>query len=319
MAKMTLRLQLAALAFASSGALLAFGQAAANPLAETREYLASGRLAKSESTLHLYLSDHPESADAHFLLGYVLFREQKAKESLAEFTEGAKFRRPAAQELETVASDYVLLDDFADADKWFTEVVAERPQDDHAWYLLGRTKYKEGRYEEAVASFEHALAQHPKYVEAEDNLGLASRELNKLDQAGDAFQKAIEWQGDRPVNPQPFLNLGTLLIVQEQAAKAVPLLEKAAALAPENPTIHEQLGAAYTALNNLPKAQSELQAAVKLAPDTSALHFKLGEIYRKQKMRDLAQQEFAICAKLNSTHSSHDTPNPFQPVPDKPQ
>jgi tetratricopeptide (TPR) repeat protein len=319
MAKMALRLQLAALALASLSALLSFAQASTNPLSDARDFVASGRLAKAESTLHDYLADHPESADAHFLMGYVLFRRQKPAESLAEFTAGAKFRRPAAPEFEIIASDYVQLEDFSDADKWFTEVVTERPKDDHAWYLLGRTKYKEGRHEEAVASFEHALALHPKYVEAEDNLGLALRELNKQDQAREAFQQAIAWQGDKLVNPQPLLNLGTLLIEQQQPEKALPLLEKAVALAPENPTIHEQLGVAYAAQNDLPRAQSELQAAVKLAPDTSALHFKLGEIYRKQKMHELAQQEFAICAKLNSTHSSRTTPNPFQPVPDKPQ
>ena len=318
MVQKMLRLQFVGLALVSLSAMQARGQGAANPLAEARDYLAAGRLAKSESTLRTYLSEHPDSADAHFLLGYTLFREKKATESLAEYTAGAKFRRPAAQDFEAIASDYVLLDDFTDADKWFTEVTVEKPQDEHAWYLLGRTKYKEGRHEEAVASFEHALALRPKYVEAEDNLGLALRELNRQDQAREAFQKAIEWQGDTPVNPQPFLNLGSMLIEEEQAAKAVPLLQKAASLAPENPAIHERLGAAYVAENDLPKAQGELQAAVKLAPDTSALHFKLGEIYRKQKMRELAQQEFAICAKLNSTHSSRDTPNPFQPHADKP-
>jgi Tfp pilus assembly protein PilF len=316
MAKITL--PLAAIVLASSSILLAFGQAA-NPLAEAHDLITSGLLAKSESTLRAYLNDHPDSADAHFLLGYVLFRLQKATESLAEFTAGAQFRRPAAQEFETIASDYVLLNDYADADKWFSEVVTERPNDDHAWYLLGRTKYKEGRHEEAVASFEHALLLRPKYVEAEDNLGLALLELNKQDQAKDAFENAIAWQGEKPVNAQPFLNLGTLLIDQEQAARAVPLLEKALALAPGNPAIHERLGAAYVAQNDLSKAQAELQVAVKLAPDTSALHFKLAEIYRKQKLRELAQQEFDICAKLNSTHSSRTTPNPFQPVPDKPQ
>ena len=96
MAKIALPIFL--LAIAASCGSLALAQDAANPLAEARELLASGRLAKSESTLRLYLSDHPDSADAHFLLGYVLFRDQKATESLAEFTAGAKFRRPAAQE-----------------------------------------------------------------------------------------------------------------------------------------------------------------------------------------------------------------------------
>jgi Tfp pilus assembly protein PilF len=56
-----------------------------------------------------------------------------------------------------------------------------------------------------------------------------------------------------------------------------------------------------------------LERAVALAPQSSGLHFKLGEIYRKQGAKELARQQFEICAKLNSTHSSTTTPNPFLP------
>jgi tetratricopeptide (TPR) repeat protein len=313
MVNSTLRATLATVVIACANFNLANGQAARDPFADARELISSGHLANAESALHSYLKDHPDSADGHFLLGTVFFREQKATESLAEFTSGAKFRRPAAEELETVASDYVLLEDFADADKWFTEVVAERPTDGHVVYLLGRTKYQEGLYEAALSNFDRALALHPKYVEAEDNRGLALRELNLLDQAQSAFQNAIDWQGAQLINPQPLLNLGALLIVQGDTTKGLPLLERAATLAPQNPAIHEQLGAAYVAENDLPKAQGELLIAVKLAPETSALHYQLGVIYRKQKMMELAKQEFDTVSRLNSTHSSHNTPNPYQP------
>jgi Flp pilus assembly protein TadD len=313
MVSSALRAGISALVFASTAFCFPSAQAAQDPLTDARELIATGRLASAESTLHSYLKDHPDSADGHFLLGTVLFREKKATDSLAEFTAGARFQRPAAEELETVASDYVLLEDFADADKWFTEVVAERPKDSHVAYLLGRTKYQEGLYDAALSSFDRALMLHPKYIEAEDNRGLALRELNRLDQAQIAFQNAIDWQGPQPANPQPFLNMGALFILQGDTDKALPLLEKAATLASQNPAIHEQLGAAYVAKNDLPKAQSELLIAVKLAPETSALHYQLGVIYRKQKMMDLARQEFDTVSRLNSTHSSHNTPNPYQP------
>ena len=162
-------------------------QSPADPLAMARALAEQGKLAESEAALRNVLTQMPQSADAHFLLGYVLFREKKARESLAEFTAGAKFRRPGPEELRTVASDYVLLDDFVDADKWFSEVVAQAPNDATAHYLLGRTKFNENDYRGALASFERALALQPKYVEAENNIGLAWRELNQLDKARAAF------------------------------------------------------------------------------------------------------------------------------------
>lgn len=284
-----------------------------DPLAEARSLAESGAIAKSEELLHGYVGTHPNSAEAHFLLGYVLFRERKAVESLAEFTAGAKVRRPKAEELKTVASDYVLLADYTDADKWFTQVTVETPGDADAWYLLGRTKYNESEFAEAVSSFERALALRPKYIEAENNLGLALREVNNIEKAKSAFQTAIEWQGRVPTDPQPFLNLGTLLRDQDDFEKSISLLAEAAYLSPDNPKIHEELGRVFEAQKNLAKAQAELEKAVALAPNISGLHYELGQIYRREGLRDQAQHEFEQCEKLNSTHSSTKTPNPFTP------
>lgn len=306
-----LRIQTIAFCLLLSYAGMAVCQETADPLANERALVAAGKLTESEAAVHDYLKTNPLSADAHFLLGYVLFREKKARESLAEFTEGAKFRRPRADELKVVASDYVMLEDFGDADKWFTEVVAETPDDADANYLLGRTKFNESNFPAAISSFERALVLHPKYVEAENNIGLAWRELNALDKAEAAFQTAIDWQGDAPVDAQPFLNMGTLLADQSKMEKAIPYLAKAAALSPDNPTVHEELSHVYAAQQNLAKAQSELERAIALAPNVSSLHFKLGQIYRKEGMRDRAQEEFAVCAKLSGAHSSDKTPNPL--------
>jgi tetratricopeptide (TPR) repeat protein len=303
------------LAILSAASLVVTAQAA-DPLAAERTLLAEGNLAAAETALHKYLKEQPTSADAHFLLGYVLFREQKAADSLAEFTAGAKVRRPKADELKTVASDYVLLHDYGDADKWFTAVTGETPNDADAWYLLGRTKYNENDFADAISSFERALALRPKYVEAENNLGLSLRELNEAEKAKAAFRTAIDWQGDAPTDSQPFLNLGTILADESAFDKSVPYLVKAASLAPDNPKIHEELGDVYEAQRNLTQAQTELERAVALAPNTSALHFKLARIYRREGLLDRAQKEFDLCEKLNRTHSTTNTPNPL--VPDQP-
>ena len=285
-------------------------QPAADPFAEARRLIDVGAFAKAEQILQSYLAVNPTAADGHFLLGFVLFREQKPRESLAEFTTGAKYRRPKADELKAVAGDYVLLGDFADADKWFSEVTKESPADAEAWYLLGRTEYSESRYQEAVSSFERALEIKPRFIEAENNLGLSWREAGALEKARGAFQSAVEWQGEHPTDAQPFLNLGTLFADQGKPEEALSYLTRAAALVPDNPKIHDELGHVYEAQSNLPKAQSELERAIALAPNSSELHYKLGRIYRREGMPAQAQREFAICDKLNGSHSSVETPNP---------
>ena len=304
--------------FFAACSVLARGQAAMDPLAEARAMLDAGKTQEPEAILRNYLADNPTSADAHFLLGYVLFRRQKATESLAEFTTGAKFRRPRADELKIVAADYVMLNDYSDADKWFSQVVAETPSDADSWYLLGRTKYSENEFQAAISAFEQTLVLHPRHIEAQNNIGLCWKELNDREKARTAFQAAIDWQGDTPTDAQPFLNLATLLADEQKNDQALPFLTKAAALSPNNPAIHEELGKVYLAMNKLSEAQAELERAVALAPDASALHYKLGQILRKQGLEDRAQQEFAICERLNGAHSSTKIPNPPPPKPSGP-
>ena len=293
-----------------SSCMAASCQPAPDALAGARRLIDANAFAQAEQNLQNYVKANPSSADAHFLLGFVLFREQKSRESLAEFTSGAKYRRPKSDELKAVAGDYVLLGDYADADKWFSEVTRENPADADAWYLLGRTEYSESRYQQAVSSFEHALELRPRYVEAENNMGLSWRELGEMDKARAAFQSAVDWQGEHPADAQPFLNLGTLFADQDKPEEALSYLTRAASLAPDNPKIHDELAHVYEAQNNLAKAQSELEKAIALAPNASELHYKLGRVYRREGMRNEAQREFAACDKLNGTHSSVKTPNP---------
>jgi tetratricopeptide (TPR) repeat protein len=291
-------------------AAAALCQSSPDTLSKARALLDMGKVAESEAVLRSYVASNPVNAEGHFLLGYALFREQKAKDSLDEFTVGAKYRRPRADELKIVAADYVMLGDYGDADKWFSEAVVEAPNDADAWYLLGRTKYNENEFPAAIDAFEHALKLHPKYVEAENNIGLAWKELNEAEKARAAFQSAIDWQGDSPSDAQPFLNLGVLLGNSNQNEQAIPLLKKALSLAPRNPSVHEELGKIYVAMNRLAAAQIELEQAVSLSPETSSLHYRLGQIFRKEGKADRAQEEFAICERLNGSHSSSKTPNP---------
>jgi tetratricopeptide (TPR) repeat protein len=286
----------------------------ANSLQSVHSLLDAAQFAQAEKALRTYLEENPSSAEAHFLLGYTLFREQRPKDSLAEFTEGAKYQRPKASDLKVVAADYVVLGDLVDADKWLTAVTAETPEDAESWYLLGRTKYNENRFEEAIQCFQRTLALRPGDVKAENNLGLSYQGLNRPDDARMAFENAISWQKDWPVkDAQPYLNMGILLADQDQASQALPWLQQAVALVPRNPKAHEELARAYDLLKMPDKAQHELEQAIALAPDVASLHYKLGQVYRRQGRQQLAQQQFDICTTLNSTHSSAETPNPAEP------
>lgn len=291
-------------------------------LAQARSLLNNGQFNEAEDSLRHYLDAHPSFADAHFLLGYVLFREiqskasqegredakfeqHNAKASLVEYTAGAKYQTPGAFDLKIVALDYVLLHDYVDADKWLTRSVELDPKDSEGWYYLGRAKYKQNRFEEAINAFTQCLSLDPGNVKAEDNLGLSYAGLDRREEAIAAYQKAIAWQVQSLIKDSgPFIDLGSLLLEQDRVKEAIGYLSQGAAIPPQESRAHAALGKAYSKLNELGKAQSELEKAVELAPDNASLHYVLGQVYRKQGLMEKAKIEFDRTAELNANHSS---------------
>jgi Flp pilus assembly protein TadD len=286
------------------------GQPQLDPqLAKARVLLQNGSVTEADQSVRRYLESHPESSDAHYLLGLILFKENRPKDSLAEYTAGAQHRGPSAYDLEVVALNYVLLGDYMNADTWLTKSVSLDSHNWQSWYYLGRTKYNENRFEEAIHAFEQCIKLSPENVKAEDNLGLSYAGLGRAEEAEAAYREALRWQSQLlEQDPGPYLDLGILLIEQNRPQEAVGYLARAAQIAPEDPRTHEHLGKAYDRLNDLPKAQTELEKAVAAKPDDPALHFLLGQVYRREGFKEKAKAEFDRSAMLNGTHSNAGNP-----------
>lgn len=275
-------------------------------LGEARAAIANNLPAAEQLTRH-YLQLHKNAAEAHFLLGYILFKQQKAKESLAEYTEGAKYRTPTAYDLEVVASDYVLLTDYPDADRWFTKAVEWDPGNFQAHYYLGRTKYAENLFEAAIDAFLICLKLDPHSVKAEDNLGLSLEGLGRTEEAIAAYRTAISWQATSPTKDDgPYVNLGALLSSSGHPSDAVPLLLDAVQINPAGVNGHRELGKAYLHLEQFDQSRQELERAVELAPQVAALHYLLAQAYRKLGLLEKAQAETDRYRALTGTHSSND-------------
>ena len=322
-----------------------------SPLSQARSLADRGMATEADGIVRQYLEKNPTSADGHFLRGYILFREIQEKEgsgaakeqttgetappatatyaeklantsnpsfrdavaraSLGEYTEGAKYRTPSPADLKIVALDYVLLGDYPNADKWLTKMLEWTPDDAQGWYYLGRTKYNENRFAEAISAFERCLKLDPKNVKAEDNLGLSYAGLGQNVEAATAYQTAIAWQSQLPVkNPGPYIDLGSLLLDNNKPDEAIANLLQAVEISPRDSKSHELLGKAYARLDQLPKAQTELEKALELSPQSSNLHCMLAPVYRKQGLAERAKLEVDRCAAMHGTHSSPETPRP---------
>jgi tetratricopeptide (TPR) repeat protein len=255
----------------------------------------------ADAALRGYIGQHSESQDALYLLGFVLHRENKPKESLEIYTKAAATHTPTGDDLKIVGLNYVLLDDYADAIKWFEKAVEFEPRNSDAWYYLGRAYYSQTRVPDAKNAFLTVLKLEPYHSKAENNLGLIFESEAKPDEALVAYRNAINWQSHSPTpSEQPYLNLGSLLLEQGEASDALQPLEKAVEIAPNNASCHLKLGSARLRLGELKEAQPELEEAVRLEPENAAAHFQLGRLYKQLKLTDRAKKEFGRAGEIQS-------------------
>jgi tetratricopeptide (TPR) repeat protein len=274
-------------------------------LQSATQALRANQLNEAETQARSFLAREPGAWDGHFLLGMILFRQGRAAESLAEYTEGAKFHDPGAKDLKIVALDYVLLNDYPDAEKWLAKSLTWDPNDADAWYYLGRTKYGENRFEEAITAFEKCLRLENRNVRAKANLGLSLAGLGRTAQAEAAYREAIAWQADLNVKvAEPYIDLGDLLLDQNRTEDAMLALTQAQAIAPEEPRVPELLGKGLVRQNKFAEARIQLEKAVKLMPGSAADHYLLGQAYRKLGMSDKAKSELDVAATLSNSHSN---------------
>ncbi len=280
-----------------------------DPLKHARELTAQKQYAAAETELRAYLETDERSAPARYLLARLFLAENKPTDALAEFNHAARIEPPSSADLLDVARAYVLLDDYPDAQKWLESAVARNPANEEAWYSLGRVRYTNQEFQTSLEAFEHALALAPRDVRAENNRGLALDALNRTEEAIAAYRRALSWQTPETPQPeQPMINLATALIRRGDTAEALPLLQRAEAVAPASPavreSIEEQLGHLYLRQNRLPEAGTAFEQALALSPGSSALHFLLGQTYRRMGLKEKADEQFRQSAALAGSHST---------------
>ncbi len=287
----------AAAAFAASeksepgktGALLYQGKALVN----------LGKFHEAGDALHSFLVVQPKSDEGLYLLAYVRFRENQARESLELFTAAAQLKPPLSDDFKVIALDYALLADYTSAARYLEESLQLDPKNVEARYHLGRVRYQQNQFDKAVAAFREVLKRDPENVKAEDNLGLSLEGTNQVDDATRAYRRAIAL--DRAAlmhTEQPYLNLSIVLTKLNQTADALPLMEEAAQIAPQSTELHREMGKAYLSLDRLEDARRQAEKAVELDPKDSAAHYLLGRIYHRMGKADLATQHFNITEEL---------------------
>jgi Tfp pilus assembly protein PilF len=114
----------------------------------------------------------------------------------------------------------------------------------------------------------------------------------------------IGCSGGRPPTPleatpqqqmEAYINLGRILLVQNDLAGALSELSKAEQIDPNNIEVLTFLGLTYYTRKDFDKAIDYYNKAMALDPKRTEIHNNLGLVYMELKQFDRAKQEFQYC------------------------
>ncbi len=179
------------------------------------------------------------------------------------------------------------------------------PRSVELYNILGVNYSKTGRHEEALASYDQALAIRPDCVEALWNRGGALKALGDEEKCLATYNEAIR---QAPENAEAFANLGHALCHFGRHEAAVSAYSKALKLRPGHAVTHYNRGLAYKALGRADEAIAAFENALALKSDLAEALDSLGcalvDAGRPEEALEKLQRAVALKPDFAGAHSN---------------
>jgi tetratricopeptide (TPR) repeat protein len=137
------------------------------------------------------------------------------------------------------------------------------PKTKEQWVQEGRAAARAGRFQEALAAYEAAIALDPNLGYAHFGRGEALRVLNRLEEALLAFERAIQLS---PQDAAPYRHKGYVLNALKRSSEAFSALEYAIRLDPAQAGAYVGIGEALQGIQRPADALAAYDRALALDP-----------------------------------------------------
>ena len=219
------------------------------------EHHRAGRLQKAVERYQEVLAANPAHGEALYLLG-VIAHQAGYHEQAVELNRRAISVAPDDVRCYNLAGLSLMeLGREAEAEACFARAVTveESPE---CLNNLGTLWKKQGRLDEAIGAFQRAIGASPEYANAHYNLGNAFREQGRLAEAIVAFERALQSDAE---HSGALAALGQTL----RGSEAIPFLERALALLPDDAGLHCDLGDALQTGGEFARAREHYRKSVE--------------------------------------------------------
>jgi predicted O-linked N-acetylglucosamine transferase (SPINDLY family) len=175
----------------------------------------------------------------------------------------------------------------------YDKAMALRPEYAELLFNRGAVLHGMGRLEEALATYEKGVAIKPHTAEVFKNRGIALRELSRPHEALASYHKAIEL---KPNYPEAFFGLANTLRELNRLDEALTSYARAIYLKADYAEAFNNRGAALQGLRRFAEALTSYDQAIALAPDNAeALNNRVIVLRELNRVEDaLSSYEKAI-------------------------
>jgi Flp pilus assembly protein TadD len=149
------------------------------------------------------------------------------------------------------------------------------------------------------ALWSHAVAVTTGNARAHNLLGAIYGNTGRVQEAEAHFKEALRLRPDMTEGLHILPNLGRSLMAQGKVADALPYLERARALKPEDAALANELGIAYLGVNRTADAIAAWRDAVRLDPTLEQTWFMLGMTLAANGRVADARVAFSEVVRLN--------------------
>jgi len=185
---------------------------------------------------------------------------------------------------------------FDEARALLEQAVAKEPDFTRAMVALGFALIEMGREDEARAQLEQAIELDPDSGPAYNNIGLSHLREGKVEAAAQNFRKAIEVDASQY---RAYANLGLAMYRLGNNDQAHWALSEAARLRPDDAGIRNDFGYVLQQLGRWDEAIAEYRAAIEHDPDHLNAHANLGYVLRDQGRPEAAAVEYRRMLELS--------------------
>ncbi len=255
----------------------------------------AGLLAEAEQLYRRVLDHQPGSFDCQHLLGVISYQRGDCLDALRRIDAALKINSRVADAHLNRGNALKKLKRFDEALASYDKAIAIKGRDPALLNCRGSVLRDLGRLDEALADLDAAISLNPDFVEAFNNRGNILKDMDRLDAALADYDRTIAL---RPDNADAFNNRGNAHKLLGQDDQALADYQKAIALKPDYAEAFYNYGTTLYDLGRFDAALPQLERAIALRPDYAEAIYNRGTTLMALRRIDDALADFAKALAL---------------------